>query len=183
MNDLYPMLLRWSGHPRPLIRKISLWSMSRYTNWVLYTARKREELKNSSNNNSTTQNISNNFLELTIQCYCQRMVDHTKIVQAASCSSLGILAEQAKTDGSGNLLLPLAQPMLQTCVQCLNSYQEKNLILVCDTLAFVIECCKSRHDIVRSPQFLQMVMPPLIARWNLLKNAEDHQYVRLSPFF
>ena len=201
MGDLYPMLLRWSGHPRPLIRKISLWSMSKYTKWLLYTARKRAQgdlaqqqqqqqpppPHTSSSSSPTTASISSSpshtalpgidFLQLTIQCYCQRMVDHTKIVQGAATSSLGLLAEQAKQDNCVQLILPYAQPMLQTCVQCLNSYQERNMVLVCDTMAFVIECCKSRHDVVRSPQFLQMMMPPLIARWNSLKQAEDHQYV------
>ena len=171
MDDLYPMLLRWSGHPRPLIRKISLWSISRYTTWLLYRAKKFED--------GTERAGVSNFLEPTIQCYCQRMIDRCKIVQGAATSSLGVLAQQTKEDNANHLLIPYAQPMLQTCVQCLNSYQERNMILVCDTMAFVIECCKSRHDIVRSPAFLQMMMPPLIARWNGLQNADDHAFVPL----
>ena len=174
MEELYPMLLRWSSHPRPLVRKISLWSISRYTEWLLYRARKQEEAKLQGNGNGAVD-----FLESTIQVYCQCMTNHTKIVQGAATSSLGVLTQQAKEDGSSNLIVKYAEPMLQTCVQCLNSYQERNTILVCDTMAFVIECCRTRHDIVRSPQFLNMMMPPLIARWNNLKNAEDHSYVPL----
>jgi hypothetical protein len=178
MDDLYPMLLRWSAHPRPLVRKISLWSISRYTQWLLYRGRKNEEMKIQQQQGQGGMPESD-YLEATIQVYCQRMVDHTKIVQGAASSSLGVLAQQAKEDGSMMLLVPYAQPMLQTCVQCLNSYQERNMVLVCDTMAYVIECCRTRHDIVRSPGFLQMMMPPLISRWNSLKNAEDHAYVPL----
>ena len=171
MDDLYPMLLKLSGHSRPLVRKSSLWSMSKYTTWLLDRARKLED--------GTERAGVLNFLEPTIQCYCQRMIDRCKIVQGAATASLGVLAQQTQEDNASHLLIPYAQPMLQTCVQCLNSYQERNMVLVCDTMAFVIECCKSRHDIVRSPAFLQMMMPPLIARWDGLQNDDDHAFFPL----
>ena len=35
LDELFPMLLNWASHARPLIRKIALWCMSRYSEWLL----------------------------------------------------------------------------------------------------------------------------------------------------
>ena len=69
------------------------------------------------------------------------------------------------------MLAGFAQPILQCCAQCLGTYQEINMVILSDTLASVLEACKYRTDIVRHPDFLNMIMPPLIARWNAVDAA------------
>ena len=158
LDELYPMLLQWASHSRPLIRKIALWCMSRYSEWVL---------RISSKGASEAQK----YLAPVVQCFCERMCDHTKSVQGASVSALGVLAQEANEQGRGDLLAGFAQPVLSCCAQCLGTYQEINMIILCDTLATVLEACKHRTDIVRHPDFLKMIMPPLIARWNAVDAA------------
>jgi transportin-1 len=158
LDELYPMLLTWASHARPLIRKIALWCMSRYSEWLLRVSSKGAA-------------EAQRYLAPVVQCFCARMCDHTKTVQGSAVSALGVLAQEASAQGRGELLAGLAQPVLQCCAQCLGTYQEINMVILCDTLATVLEACKHRTDIVRHPDFLNMIMPPLIARWNAVDAA------------
>ena len=148
LDVLFPMLLNWASHARPLIRKIALWCMSRYSEWLLRV---------SSKGSAETQR----YMAPVVQCYCARMCDHTKTVQGSAVSAMGVLAQEANEQGRGNLLAGFAQPILQCCAQCLGTYQEINMVILSDTLASVLEACKYRTDIVRHPDFLNMIMPPL----------------------
>ncbi len=161
---LFPVLLGHTKSPRPLLRKIAIWAMARYKSWILYMAR---------------QNGPDGLLNPLLQCFCERMRDHTKIVQNAAVSAVCRVVDEARETGSDQLLLPSAQLLLQTCTECLQSYQEGNINVLCDALSSIIDCCKSRQDIVRSPEFVQMVMPPLVRRWNLVKDDTDRRIMPL----
>ncbi len=87
-----------------------------------------------------------------------RMVlDPNKKVQEAGCSAFATFEEEA-----GTSLEPYLQPILTHLVHAFQRYQQKNLLILYDaigTLADSVGVALSR------PEYLQILMPPLIDKW------------------
>jgi transportin-1 len=102
----------------------------------------------------------------------QRLLDKNKRVQEASCSAFATLEEQANQE-----LIPYLQPILINLTSAFNMYQQKNMTILYDALGTLAESVGSELNETRC---LELLMPPLIARWNNLSDQDTNLFPLLS---
>lgn len=93
------------------------------------------------------------------------VLDRNKRVQEAGCSAFATLEEEA-----GEELEPYLLPILNSLVMAFRKYQQKNLLILYDALGTLAD---SVGTALAAPGLLQILMPPLIERWQKL--ADDDQ--------
>lgn len=91
------------------------------------------------------------------------LLDNNKKVQEAGCSAFAVLEEEA-----GPELEPFLQPILQNLVFAFAKYQKKNLLILYDAIGTLADAV---GDSLNSPNLIDVLMPPLIAKWQKL--ADD----------
>lgn len=101
----------------------------------------------------------------------ERTLDHNKHVQFNACSALAILQEDTKT-----ILIPYLHPILANLSQAFNIYQRKNLDILYDALGTLADSVGSA---LNQPDFISLIMPPLIEKWNQLPDTDTD----LFPLF
>ncbi|GFE54676.1 HEAT repeat-containing protein [Babesia ovis] len=106
-------LIDLTHHPKPLMRSIACWCLSRYAGWAC----------------QSQQGNNQSWLEPVLMAVLQRVLDRNKRVQEAACSALASFIE----DG-GSQLVPYLQSMVETVVQALSCYQARNLMFCYDTI-------------------------------------------------
>lgn len=90
-----------------------------------------------------------------------RMVlDHNKRVQEAGCSAFATLEEEAGTE-----MAPFLEPVLRNLTYAFSKYQQKNLLILYDAIGTLAD---SVGDALGQPGYLEILMPPLIDRWQRL---------------
>jgi hypothetical protein len=96
----------------------------------------------------------------------KRILDANKRVQEAACSAFATLEEEACHE-----LVPYLGFILETLTFAFTKYQHKNLLILYDAIGTLAESV-GHH--LNQPDYIQLLMPPLIAKWNDLKD-EDKQ--------
>ena len=154
LPELVPFLINHClNDKKALVRSITCWTLSRYSNWVV--------------NQEQAQ-----FLQPLMTELLKRILDPNKKVQEAACSAFATLEEEACTE-----LVPYLQYILETLVYAFNMYQHKNLLILYDaigTLAVSVGHHLNRQD------YIQMLMPPLIQKWNMLKDDDKDLFPLLE---
>jgi transportin-1 len=92
------------------------------------------------------------------------VLDRSKRVQEAGCSAFATLEEEA-----GAELVPFLEPILRNLTFAFNKYQQKNLLILYDALGTLAD---SVGPALGNPTYLDILMPPLIAKW--LKLDDTH---------
>lgn len=87
----------------------------------------------------------------------QRILDNNKRVQEAACSSFSLLEEEATTE-----LVSYLQPILVTLASAFEKYQHRNLLLLYDTVGTLADVV---GEALNLPQYIELIMPPLIKKW------------------
>lgn len=90
----------------------------------------------------------------------------------AACSAFATLEEEACTE-----LVPYLSYILETLVFAFGKYQAKNLLILYDaigTLADSVGCHLNR------PEYIELLMPPLINKWNSLKDEDKDLFPLLE---
>uniref|UniRef100_A0A8C4N7S8 Transportin 1 n=1 Tax=Eptatretus burgeri TaxID=7764 RepID=A0A8C4N7S8_EPTBU len=153
LPELIPHLITCLSDKKALVRSITCWSLSRYAHWVVGQP-------------AETQ------LQPLMSQLLARILDSNKRVQEAACSAFATLEEEACTE-----LVPYLGFILDTLVFAFNKYQHKNLLILYDAIGTLADSV-GHH--LNKPEFIQMLMPPLIQKWNLLKDEDKDLFPLLE---
>lgn len=104
----------------------------------------------------------------------KRILDSNKRVQEAACSAFATLEEEACTE-----LVPYLAYILDTLVFAFSKYQHKNLLILYDAIGTLADSV-GHH--LNKPEYIQMLMPPLIQKWNMLKDEDKDLSLYLSAY-
>jgi transportin-1 len=92
------------------------------------------------------------------------VLDGNKRVQEAGCSAFATFEEEA-----GSELAPFLQPILRNLTFAFQKYQQKNLLILYDALGTLADSVGSH---LGQPMYLEILMPPLIERWQRLEDDD-----------
>ncbi|KAJ2020876.1 hypothetical protein IW146_003042 [Coemansia sp. RSA 922] len=153
LPSLLPYLIQWFKHEKALVRSIACWSASRYGKWAIY---------------ESGPNMLAVYFEPLLAGLLETMMDKNKRVQEAACSAFATLEEEA-----GPYMVPYIQPVLDTLMRAFSLYQRKNLIILYDAVGTLAEAVGSE---LNQPQFIHMLMPNVIERWEDLPTDDHHMF-------
>ncbi|KAJ2764320.1 hypothetical protein IWQ56_004532, partial [Coemansia nantahalensis] len=153
MSSLLPYLIQQFKHEKALVRSISCWSASRYGKWAIYGGE---------------ANTIKVYFEPLLAGLLEATMDNNKRVQEAACSAFATIEEEA-----GAHMTPYIHPVLETLIRAFGIYQRKNLIILYDAVGTLAEAVGPE---LNQPQFVQMLMPALLERWNALQTDDQHMF-------
>ncbi|KAK6054147.1 HEAT repeat protein [Cooperia oncophora] len=156
LHELIPFLLNMLDDKKPLVRSITCWTLSRYCSWVVDEARQQ-------------------YFEPTLKGLLVRVLDGNKRVQEAACSAFATVEEEG-----GDFIAPYLSDILQTLVQAFGIYQAKNLLILYDAVGTL---ANSVGNALSEPMYVQVLMPPLMEKWQRLGNDDkvDGGYFDPTP--
>ncbi|XP_039258081.1 transportin-1-like [Styela clava] len=157
LPKLIPFLIQTLNDKKALVRSITCWTLSRYAHWIV---------------TQSQQNGHEAYLKPLMTELLKRVLDSNKRVQEAACSAFATLEEEACTE-----LVPYLQFILQTLVYAFNKYQHKNLLILYDAIGTLAD---SVGNHLNKPDYIQMLMPPLIAKWNSLRDEDKDLFPLLE---
>ncbi len=153
LGQLIPYLLDCLSDKKPLVRSIACWTISRYSHWIVYQA-------------------SEMFLRRLVEDLLKKILDSNKRVQEAACSAFATLEEEA-----GFELVAFLPEILETFVQAFKKYQAKNLLILYDAVGTLAD---SVGENLNKPEYIQKFMPPLIEKWNSLRDEDKNLFPLLE---
>lgn len=145
LPSLVPYLVDRLCDKHPMVRSITCWTLSRYTYWIISNPKERH-------------------FALVIQGLRSCILDNNKRVQEAACSAFATLAEGACLE-----LVPYLDGILETLMQAFDKYQHKNLLNLYDAVGTLAESVKQH---LNQPKYIDMLMPPIIKKWNMLSDTD-----------
>ncbi len=153
LPELIPYLITCLSDKKALVRSITCWTLSRYAHWVV---NQPHEL----------------FLKPLMEELLKRILDGNKRVQEAACSAFATLEEEACTE-----LVPYLSFILETLVFAFSKYQHKNLLILYDAVGTLADSV-GHH--LNKPEYIDILMPPLIQKWNMLKDDDKDLFPLLE---
>ncbi|KAF3849359.1 hypothetical protein F7725_015856 [Dissostichus mawsoni] len=153
LPELIPHLVQCLSDKKALVRSITCWTLSRYAHWVV-------------------SQPPDTYLKPLMTELLKRILDSNKRVQEAACSAFATLEEEACTE-----LVPYLAFILDTLVFAFSKYQHKNLLILYDAIGTLADSV-GHH--LNKPEYIQMLMPPLIAKWNQLKDEDKDLFPLLE---
>lgn len=153
LSGLLPFLISCLEDPKVLVRSIACWTLSRYAQWIVTQP---PEL----------------YLQKLIMGLLKCILDPNKRVQEAACSAFATLEEEACVE-----LVPYLPFILQTLVVAFRKYQAKNLLILYDAIGTLAD---SVGNHLNKPEYIQLLMPPLIEKWNTLKDEDKDLFPLLE---
>ncbi|GBP84814.1 Transportin-1 [Eumeta japonica] len=153
LPDLVPYLVSCLSERKALVRAITCWTLSRYSHWIV----------------SQSHNL---YLRPVMTELLKRVLDNNKRVQEAACSAFATLEEEACTE-----LVPYLGEILLTLVYAFNKYQHKNLLILYDAIGTLADSV-GHH--LNKPEYINLLMPPLITKWNFLKDEDKDLFPLLE---
>lgn len=154
LDDVTPFLLISLSDERPLVRSITCWTLSRYCRWIV------------------SQGVGSDVFQKLVELLLARILDGSKRVQQAACSAFATLEEEA-----GKELVPFLPYILQAYVEAFARYQHKNLLILYDAIGTLAD---SIEEDLNKPEFVEVLMPPLIANWNRLADDDRDLFALLE---
>lgn len=154
LPELIPYLVGCLSDKKALVRSITCWTLSRYANWVV------------------NQPNHDQYLKPLMEELLKRILDTNKRVQEAACSAFATLEEEACTE-----LVPYLSYILETLVFAFSKYQHKNLLILYDAIGTLADSV-GHH--LNKPDYINMLMPPLIEKWNMLKDEDKDLFPLLE---
>ena len=153
LPELIPYLISCLGDKKALVRSITCWTLSRYAHWVVGQPHEM-------------------YLKPLMEELLKRVLDANKRVQEAACSAFATLEEEACTE-----LVPYLGFILETLVFAFNKYQHKNLLILYDAIGTLADSV-GHH--LNKQEYVSMLMPPLIEKWNVLKDEDKDLFPLLE---
>lgn len=129
----------------PRVRQITCWTLSRYSTWIC-------------EQHGFFESVFNNLMNCAL--------DPKKIVQELGCSSISSFIENSDID----VILSIVEPILQFFHSCFQRYKRKNLIILYDSIQTFVE--KIGDYLNTNSNFINLLLPPLIEKWQLLKDDD-----------
>ncbi|KAL3539108.1 hypothetical protein ACH5RR_002474 [Cinchona calisaya] len=156
INGLYPhlseivvFLIPLLDDKFPLIRSISCWTLSRFSKYIVHCIGNQEGREK---------------FGKVLTGLLRRILDDNKRVQEAACSAFATLEEEAAEE-----LAPLLDIILQHLMCAFGKYQRRNLRIVYDAIGTLADAVGGE---LNQPKYLEILMPPLIAKWQQLSNSD-----------
>ncbi|KAG9147491.1 hypothetical protein Leryth_007294 [Lithospermum erythrorhizon] len=166
INGLYPLLSEIVSFLTPLlddkfplIRSISCWTLSRFSKYVIQGTGHPEG--------------DEQFKKLLVGLL-RRILDENKRVQEAACSAFATLEEDA-----AELMTPYMEVILQHLMCAFGKYQKRNLRIVYDAIGTLADAVGGD---LNEPKYLEILMPPLIAKWQQLSDSDKDIFPLLECF-
>lgn len=153
LPELIPYLINSLNDRKALVRSITCWTLSRYSHWVV-------------------SQPHDAYLKPLMTELLKRILDGNKRVQEAACSAFATLEEEACTE-----LVPYLGYILETLVFAFSKYQHKNLLILYDAIGTLADSV-GHH--LNKPDYINMLMPPLIHKWNVLKDEDKDLFPLLE---
>ncbi|XP_049816138.1 transportin-1 isoform X2 [Schistocerca nitens] len=153
LTELIPYLINCLSDKKALVRAITCWTLSRYSHWVV-------------------SQPHDSYLKPLMTELLKRVLDSNKRVQEAACSAFATLEEEACTE-----LVPYLGFILETLVFAFSKYQHKNLLILYDAIGTLADSV-GHH--LNKPEYINMLMPPLIQKWNILKDEDKDLFPLLE---
>ncbi|MFT7797886.1 transportin-2-like [Arapaima gigas] len=153
LPELIPHLIQCLCDKKALVRSIACWTLSRYAHWVV-------------------SQPPDSYLKPLMTELLKRILDGNKRVQEAACSAFATLEEEACTE-----LVPYLSFILDTLVFAFSKYQHKNLLILYDAIGTLADSV-GHH--LNQPEYIQKLMPPLIQKWNELKDEDKDLFPLLE---
>lgn len=150
LPTLVPFLINCLSDSKPLVRSISCWTLGRYSSWCV------------SDKSSEHQTA---YFVPTMEGLLLMALDNNKRVQEAGCSAFATLEEEA-----GASLAPFLEPVLKNLVFAFEQYQQKNLLILYDAIGTLADSVGSE---LNRPDYVSLLMPPLIAKWQTLSDDDQ----------
>jgi len=155
LSDLVDYLIKCLNDKKPLVRSITCWTLSRYSSWIIQNDVPRTK-----------------FLIPLMSELLKRILDANKKVQEAACSAFATLEEEACLQ-----MVPYLKPILETLVHAFRKYQAKNLLILYDAIGTLADSVGTH---LNQPDLIELLMPPLIERWHVLKNDDKDLFPLLE---
>ncbi|XP_045481488.1 transportin-1 isoform X1 [Harmonia axyridis] len=153
LPELIPYLINCLSDKKALVRAITCWTLSRYSHWVV-------------------SQPHDAYLKPLMTELLKRILDSNKRVQEAACSAFATLEEEACTE-----LVPYLGFILETLVFAFSKYQHKNLLILYDAIGTLAD---SVGPHLNKPDYINLLMPPLIHKWNVLKDEDKDLFPLLE---
>jgi len=144
MQHIFPYLLKQLVDSNPLIRRITCWTLSRYSSWIFEPA----------------SALDDSSLQGLIVGLMNRVLDRHKLVQEAACSALTSMIGEARSR-----LDPFLEYVLQNFMHAFKLYQAKNVLILADTIGTLADAVGSA---LNKPAFAGMLIPPLWSKWQAI---------------
>eukprot|EP00873_Tetraselmis_striata_P017576 jgi/Tetstr1/437840/TSEL_026480.t1 len=148
--EIVTTMLPLLDDPKPLVRVISCWGLSRYCEWIVQGA--------------AEGGAGNAQFDQILQGIMKRVLDSNRRVQEAACSSLATFEEVA-----GDALLPRLQSILQCLSLAAERYGRRNIRLLYDAVSTLADAVGSA---LAQPDAMRMLMPPLWRKWEALLDTD-----------
>ncbi|CAI0468897.1 unnamed protein product [Linum tenue] len=166
INGLYPhlpqmveFLIPLLDDNFPLIRSISCWTLSRFSKYIVQESGHEKGYEQ---------------FDKVLMGILRRVLDNNKRVQEAACSAFATLEEEA-AEG----LAPRLEVILQHLMCAFGKYQRRNLRIVYDAIGTLADAVGAE---LNQPKYLEILMPPLIAKWQQLSNTDKDLFPLLECF-
>ncbi|XP_017247330.2 transportin-1 [Daucus carota subsp. sativus] len=166
LNDPYPHLSQIVAFLTPLlddkfslIRSISCWTLSRFSKFSVEGINHPEGHKP---------------FDKVLVGVLRRILDTNKRVQEAACSAFSTLEEEAVEE-----LPPRLDIILQHLMCAFGKYQRRNLRIVYDVIETLADAVGGD---LNQPMHLDVLMPPLIAKWQQLSYSDKDLLPLLECF-
>ncbi|KAL8139924.1 hypothetical protein V2J09_005945 [Rumex salicifolius] len=159
LSEVVDFLIPLLDDKFPLIRSISCWTLSRFSKFIV------EGISNQKGNEQ---------FEKVLVGFLRRLLDTNKRVQEAACSAFATLEEDAAEE-----LAPRLEIILQHLMCAFGKYQRKNLRIVYDAIGTLADAVGAG---LNQPAYLNILMPPLIAKWQQLADSDKDIFPLLECF-
>ncbi|KAF6260222.1 ARM repeat-containing protein [Scenedesmus sp. NREL 46B-D3] len=169
LNDMVKMLLPVLQDPRPMVRIITCWCISRYVQWVLLPPGSAEPARGAPLPRVAPENEA--LFEQILAGLLSRVADGNGRVQEAACSGLVELLEHAGTCTHGAVLVPRLQPLTETLSQAASSCGRRNLRIVLEGISTTCSVAGGRV-LSQHPAAVQQLVVPLLNRWQAIGFVE-----------
>lgn len=148
LSQLVPWLITALKDKKALVRSITCWTLGRYSAWIVAVSAQDKQT----------------FFIPTMEGLLQMVLDSNKRVQEAGCSAFATLEEEA-----GGELVPFLEPILRNLTYAFSKYQQKNLLILYDAMGTLAD---SVMGALGTPQYMEILMPPLIEKWMSLSDTD-----------
>uniref|UniRef100_A0A8R1E2H0 Importin N-terminal domain-containing protein n=1 Tax=Caenorhabditis japonica TaxID=281687 RepID=A0A8R1E2H0_CAEJA len=155
LGELIPFMSVMMFDKKPLVRSITCWTISRYSSHIV-----------------SDENFREAFFKEVLANLLRCSLDSNKKVQEAACSAFATLEEEA-----GDQLIPFLGEILEKLVQAFQCYQAKNLLILYDAIGTLANAV---GDSLSEPQHVQILMPPLMQKWERLSDEDKELFPLLE---
>eukprot|EP00747_Dinoflagellata_sp_TGD_P212590 gnl/TRDRNA2_/TRDRNA2_85671_c0_seq1.p1 gnl/TRDRNA2_/TRDRNA2_85671_c0~~gnl/TRDRNA2_/TRDRNA2_85671_c0_seq1.p1 ORF type:complete len:943 (-),score=149.44 gnl/TRDRNA2_/TRDRNA2_85671_c0_seq1:223-2982(-) len=149
------LLLGLCATPKPLLRSISCWCISRFSPWICHEQNPNSE----------------QVLASVVRALLQRCLDRNKRVQEAACSAVAVLTETALLR-----LVPYLNDIVQTFVKAFQLYQTKNMRILYDAIGTLAWAVGAELD---KREYVEALFVPIMHRFD---TVADNDVTTVSLF-